>query len=199
MGRNTCHIAFAYLKHWLLKEDRYSQQSPFIFSVYQGALELLKEEKPSSKAEKVALLTTYFCKFTPARLVAEMGTGHAPITKFLNQGTCGKLFKIPGSESLAIDKEDALQQIKEQQSLDFVFIHPQNSEDYLQEFLSLLLPRLHAQAILLIEGIHHSHEMYSSWKKVQADTRIQLTLDFFDFGVAFVSYSGPKTNLNLSY
>jgi hypothetical protein len=199
MGRNAGHIAFAYLKHWLLKEDSYSQQSPFIFSVYQGALDLLKKENPSSKEEKVTLLAAYFCKITAAKQVLELGFGNEKITKFLNQGATGKLFKIPGPESLAEDTEAVLQQIQERQSFDFVLIHPQNSEDYLQDVLSLILPRMHAQGILLLEGIHHNHGVNASWKKIQADTRIQLTLDFFDFGVAFVSYSGPKTNLNLSY
>jgi len=46
MERSAAHIAFAYLRHWLLKEDRYSQQSPFIFSVYQGVLEMKQSQNP---------------------------------------------------------------------------------------------------------------------------------------------------------
>jgi len=199
MERNAAHMVFAYLRHWFLKEDRYSQQSPFIFSVYQGALDLLKKEKPSSKAEKIALLNGYFCQLTPAIQVLELGVGNETITKSLNQVTQGKLLKIQVSESLAQAKEAELRQIQEQQSFDFILIHPQSSQEYLQEALSLFLPRMHAQGILVLEGIHHSQGMYACWKRVQADTGIQLTLDFFDFGVAFKSYSGPKTNLHLSY
>jgi hypothetical protein len=199
MERNAAQMVFAYLRHWLLKEDRYSQQSPFIFSVYQGALDLLKKEKPSSKAEKIALLNGYFCQLTPAIQVLELGVGNETITKSLNQVTQGKLLKIQVSESLAQAKEAELRQIQEQQSFDFILIHPQSSQEYLQEALSLFLPRMHAQGILVLEGIHHSQGMHICWKRVQADTGIQLTLDFFDFGVAFKSYSGPKTNLHLSY
>ncbi|MCM0042872.1 MAG: hypothetical protein NBV61_08925 [Algoriphagus sp.] len=199
MERNAGQIAIAYLKHWLVKEDRYSQQSPFIFSVYQGALDLLKKEKPSSKAEKIALLAAYFCQITPANQVLELGIGNETITKSLNQVAQGKLFKIPALESLAQETEADSQQIQDQQSFDFVLIHPQSSENYLQEVLNLIVPRMHTQGILLLAGIHQSQGMNASWKKVQAGTRIHLTLDFFDFGVAFVSYSGPKTNLSLSY
>jgi len=193
------YLAFAYLKHWLLKEDRYSQQSPFIFSVYQGALDLLKKEKPSSKAEKIALLAAYFCQLTPAIQALELGVGNEIITKFLNQVTQGKLLKIQVSESLVEAKEAELRRIQEHQSFDFVLIHPKSSQEYLEEALSLFLPRMHAQGILFLEGIHHSQGMYAYWKRVQADTEIQLTLDFLDFGVAFKSYTGPKTNLSLSY
>lgn len=199
MERNAAHIAFAYIKHWLLKEDRYSQQSPFIFSMYQGALDFLKKEKPSSKAKKIALLATYFCQLTPAIQVLELGVGNKKTTKSLNQITQGKLLKIQALEYLAQAEEAALGQLQEQQSFDFILIHPQSSQEYLQEALTLFLPRMQAQGILVMGGIHHSQGMHACWKRVQEDTRIQLTLDFFDFGVAFKSYSGPKTNLRLSY
>ena len=199
MGRNSGHIALAYLKHWLLKEDRYSQQSPFIFSVYQGALDLLKKENPSSKAEKIALLLAYFCQITPANQVLEFGIGNERITELLNQVIHGEFFKIPEPESLVQEIGSHLQQIQKQQSFDFILIHSQHSQAFLHEALTLCLPRIQAQGIVVLEGIHHSQGMNACWKKIQADTRIQLTLDFFDFGVAFLSYSGPKTNLNLSY
>lgn len=200
MERNAAgYIAFAYLKHWLLKEDRYSQQSPFIFSMYQGALDLLKKEKPPRKWGKLALLTTFFYRQTAANQALELGIGNEIITKSLDQVTQGKLFKIPVSQSLAPETVTSLRQILEQQSFDFVLLHPQCSEDYLQEVLNLLLPKMHAQGILMLEGIHYSKGMNACWKKIQADTRILLTFDFFDFGVAFLRYSGPKTNLSLSY
>lgn len=35
----------AFLKYWLQKEDRYSQQSPFVFQIYTRLLHFLKENK----------------------------------------------------------------------------------------------------------------------------------------------------------
>jgi hypothetical protein len=58
---------------------------------------------------------------------------------------------------------------------------------------------MHSEGILVLTGIHKREEMNRCWKKIQADERIRITLDFFDFGVAFLSYSGPKTALYLSY
>jgi hypothetical protein len=199
MGRNSVHIALAYLKHWLLKEDCYSQQSPFIFSVYQGALDLLKKETPSNKAEKIALLLAYFCQITPANQVLELGIGNETITESLHQVSQGKFFKFQEPESLDQEIGARLQQIQKQQSFDFALIHPHPSQAFLLEALTFCLPSIQAQGILVLVGVHHNQGMNACWKKIQADTRIQLTLDFFDFGVAFLSYSGPKTNLNLSY
>ena len=45
MPRNSVGLAFAYFQHWLRKEDLYSQQSPFIFSLYQDLITYLKSPK----------------------------------------------------------------------------------------------------------------------------------------------------------
>lgn len=199
MRRNVLHFAFAYLKHWLLKEDRYSQQSPFIFSVYQGALDCLKKETPSTKEEKVALLVAYFCQLTAANQVLELGVANETSAKFFNQISNEKVYRIPTTELLVQGIEAIPLANLELRTLDFALIHTQLNQSDLQEFFSHVLPRMHPQGVLFLEGIHENKVMNAGWKKIQADTRIRLTLDFFDFGVAFLSYSGPKTNLNLSY
>jgi predicted O-methyltransferase YrrM len=59
MRRNSFAIAFAYFEHWLRKEDLYSQQSPFIFSLFQGALTYLKGTQ-SSPPNKFDFSATIF-------------------------------------------------------------------------------------------------------------------------------------------
>jgi predicted O-methyltransferase YrrM len=39
------HSAFSFFEYWLLKEDRYSQHSPFIFTLYGGLENYLKTSK----------------------------------------------------------------------------------------------------------------------------------------------------------
>lgn len=199
MRRNVLHFAFAYLKHWLLKEDRYSQQSPFIFSVYQGALDCLKKQTPSTKEEKVALLATYFCQLTPANQALELGKGNETSARFFNQIPNGKIYHIPTKESLIQGIEAVPLANLELRTLDFALIHSQFNQSDLPELYPHVLPRMHPQGVLFLEGIHENKMVNVGWEKIQSDTRIRLTLDFFDFGVAFLSYSGPKTNLNLSY
>lgn len=199
MRRNVLHFAFAYLKHWLLKEDRYSQQSPFIFSVYQGALDCLKKEPPSNKEDKVALLVAYFFQLTAGNQALELGIGNETSARYFDQIPNGKVYRIPTTELLIQGIEAITFENLELQPLDFALIHSQFNQSDLQEVFSQVLPRMHPEGVLILEGIHACKVMNAGWKKIQSDTRIQLTLDFFDFGVAFLSYSGPKTNLNLSY
>jgi predicted O-methyltransferase YrrM len=64
MRRNSFAIASAYFEHWLRKEDLYSQQSPFIFSLFQGALTYLKSTQ-SSPPNNFGFSATIFS--TPSR------------------------------------------------------------------------------------------------------------------------------------
>ena len=64
MRRNSFAIASAYFEHWLRKEDLYSQQSPFIFSLFQGALTYLKSTQ-SSPPNNFGFSPTIFS--TPSR------------------------------------------------------------------------------------------------------------------------------------
>jgi hypothetical protein len=41
--------------------------------------------------------------------------------------------------------------------------------------------------------------MNACWQEVRKEDRVKLTFDFFDYGVLFFDYSGPKTNLILEY
>lgn len=199
MERNAGIVALAYLKHWLLKEDHYSQQSPFIYSIYQGALHLLKITKPPTKKEKLALLFAYFCQLTPAKQVLELGIGNELESKFLNPVILGKLTRILDPKSFPQEWNANSAQILELHYFDFALIHLANPEGHLHEALSQCLNLMHAEGIVLLEGIYQNTELNASWQMVKADPRIQLTLDFFDFGIAFFSYSGMKTNLLLSY
>lgn len=199
MKRSAVFVFSAYLWHWLVKEDRHSQQSPFIFNLYQGALDLLKKENPATKSEKITLLVSFFCQLTTAKQVLELGDHEGIGSKFLDHEIHGKLYRIQKPESLVEGINAVFQQIQTEFSLDFVLIHPQRKQTYLQEALTLCMERMHGNGILFLIGIHHYREMNANWKSLQGDTRIQLTLDFFDFGVVFLSYSGRKTNLSLSY
>lgn len=199
MRQSTLHFAFAYVKHWLLKEDRYSQQSPFIFSVYQGVMDCLKKENPFTKKEKIELLYSYFCQLTNAKQVLVLGTGSGTSTRLLNQVTKGKVHCISQQELIAQEIEVFRQSILKLQALDFVLIHPNFSQAILSKQITVCLTRMDAQGLLLVEGIHLNKEMNTCWKEIQLNNRIQLTFDFFDFGVAFLSFSGPKTTLKLSY
>lgn len=198
MPINSLFTAKSYLKHWLLKMDRYSLQSPYIFSVYQGALDLIKKESLSDKKKKMNVLIPYFCQLTPANQVGEFGFGNQKSRKQLEHITKGK-FHLLSETELNLQKNEFSNPIPPDELLDFVLIHSLFPKPVLGDVLAYLLTRMQPHGILFFQGIHTSLEMETCWKSLQSATRIRLTLDFFDFGVAFLSYPGPKTNLKLAY
>lgn len=251
MERSSLAIAFAYFQHWLRKEDLYSQQSPFIFSLYKGLLAHLKNPQPplpkyfefsptifstarqngilgptepNSKAsppaghlwqprKKGALLCSYFCQTTAAKQVVELGTGTGQVTRLLEQVTKENLYSFSKQDFTSANhsfsssttliggciETKLAAAMQDMNQLDFVVLHPEFSQESLREFLSLCLPRMRSEGILALGGIHQNKELNACWQQVQKEDRVRLTLDFFDYGIAFLDYTGPKTHLFMAY
>jgi hypothetical protein len=166
--------------------------------------------KPRKKA---ALLCSYFCQTTAAKQVIELGTGTGAVTRLLDRVTKGHLHTF--SEGDSFDSKDSFYSnttvireftvakfaavLQDLDAPDFLVIHPEFSEEMIREVLSLCLPRMQSTGILALRGIHQSEEMNACWQEVRKEGRVKLTLDFFDYGVLFFDYSGPKTDLILGY
>ena len=249
MLRGTAALAYSYFLHWLKKEDLYSQQSPFVFTLYQGLVKHLasnryleedsvnlassyfsapcypqKTTTPSAKETQPApywkptqngiALLTYFCSQTPAQQVLEIGTGNGIVTRGLERLSLSNLHSLeeelalwkqakakgsPATNYLYGTAEDALSGLLDGlDQLDFLFVNSLFSKAGLQKVLALCKPKLHSESILAIAHIHRSSEMEQAWAEIQADPRVQLTVDFFDYGLVWFAYPGPKSHLILA-
>lgn len=248
MGRGTAALAYSYFLHWLHKEDLYSQQSPFVFTLYQGLVKHLaskqaSEEKASALAstsfstacyreklpstpneynqqspywkptQKGVNLLAYFCSLTPAQQVLEIGTGHGAVTRRLERIPVSKLYSLeqdptlwkqaqvkgsPATNYLLGTTEEQLQALLETiDQLDFILINDLLSKAALRAVIERCKPRIHSKTILVLAHIHRSTEMEQAWATVKADASVQLTLDFFDYGLVWFAYPGPKTHVIL--
>lgn len=249
MVRGTAALAYSYFLHWLKKEDLYSQQSPFIFTRYQGlikqlALAIPLEEdpanlasssfgRPSFREEQASLhnaegqtnpywkptrkgitLISYFCGLTPSRQVLEIGTGNGALTRKLEQVTIGTLYSLEEDQGLWEKAQSRgshrtnylLGNVQEQLSailhdldrLDFFLINSLFSKEEMREVFERCKPKIHSESILALAHIHRSKGMEQTWAEIQADPSVGLTMDFFDFGLVWFAYPGPKTHLILS-
>lgn len=166
--------------------------------------------KPRKKA---ALLCSYFCQTTAAKQVIELGTGTGVVTRLLDQVTKGHLYSFSNGDSF--DAKDSLSSdtrvipkvtvakfkavLQDLNALDFLVIHPGFSPTWIDEIVSICIPRMQSTGILAIGGIHQSEEMNAYWKEICKEDSVKLSLDFFDYGILFFDYSGPKTDLILGY
>ncbi|GMQ29407.1 class I SAM-dependent methyltransferase [Algoriphagus confluentis] len=63
----------AYLRYWLRKEDQYSQQSPFLFKIYQGLVDYLSKN-PLGTPSIEQLRSTFLTNSNPIQ-VLDLGAG----------------------------------------------------------------------------------------------------------------------------
>lgn len=256
--RKLIFPALSYFSYWLKKEDLYSQQSPFLFSVYGGLIKFLqtcpkgdpdiekfrnslledsteilvedfgagskkvpdprreirKITRHSTSSPKFSLLYQYFCQLTPAEQVLELGTCMGISTRYISKATKGKLWTLEGSKEIQqVAKRyptpektefvlgnitDTLSEVLERiNQLDFVLIDANHTyEGTLNSFFQCLT-KVHPKSIVAIGDIHWSADMETAWEEIKANPKVRLTLDFFECGILFFDYPGPKTNLIL--
>lgn len=167
--------------------------------------------KPTQKG---ITLLAYFCNQTPAQQVLEIGTGNGAITRALEKLPLKKLYSIeenPGYWNQAQEKgsnttsyllgnvlEKLPVLLEKVAQLDFILINPLFSKSELRLIFESCKPKVHAGSILALAHIHRSTEMENAWKEIQEDPRVALTLDFFEYGIVWFAYPGPKTHLILS-
>lgn len=247
-----------FLNYWLRKEDLYSQQSTFVFSVYSKLTRYLKSTtefnsdiedfrkqllrdkrsfaiqdfgagskkvndqfrtvskvtRYSTSSAKFATLYQYFCQLTPAEYVLELGTCVGITTRYLSKVTERNLWTIEGSEALwqiaqanprPEKTEFVLGEISKKlppiirqiPKLDFALIDANHTYHGTMTSFNTCLEKIHPKSIMIIGDIHWSKEMERAWKAIKEDPTVKLTFDFFECGVLFFDYSGPKTHLIL--
>jgi predicted O-methyltransferase YrrM len=69
---------------------------------------------------------------------------------------------------------------------DLVFMDGNHQEEATKRYFLQLLPHLSSTAMIIVDDIHWSHGMEKAWSFIQTHKMVNLTIDFFQFGVAFL-------------
>jgi predicted O-methyltransferase YrrM len=80
---------------------------------------------------------------------------------------------------------------------DFILIDANHTFEGTLKSFNRCISHVHSQSILILGDIHWSREMELSWGEVKKHPSVKLTFDFFECGVVFFDYPGPKTHLIL--
>ncbi len=176
--------------------------------------EIAEITRYSTSGIKYSQLYHFFCKATPANYVVELGTCVGISTRYLSKATVGKLYTFEGAEQiqkvaqqepktkntefiLGPIEQRLPEVLKEIPLIDFALVDANHTyEGTIQSFYTLL-PKLHSQSILAIGDIHWTPEMEKAWTEIKTCPKVKLTLDFFECGIVFFDYPGPKTHLIL--
>ena len=69
---------------------------------------------------------------------------------------------------------------------DLVFMDGNHQEEATKRYFLQLLPHLSSTSMVIVDDIHWSHGMEKAWSFIQTHKMVNLTIDFFQFGVAFL-------------
>ena len=80
--------------------------------------------------------------------------------------------------------------------MEFVYLDGNHTEEATLRYFEILLQYKNITCIVF-DDIYWSKGMMSAWKKICADARIELSLDFYWFGVIFLNGRMRKEHFSL--
>lgn len=69
--------------------------------------------------------------------------------------------------------------------VDFAFVDANHTEDATLRYVDMLMSRVQAKSIIVIDDIHYSKEMERAWHRLQAMPQVTTTMDFYYAGALF--------------
>jgi predicted O-methyltransferase YrrM len=70
-------------------------------------------------------------------------------------------------------------------AFDFVLIDGDHRGEALKSYFQTIKPRLSQNAIVMIDDIRWSEDMFKAWKDILHDDTVTCSLDYFKFGLLF--------------
>lgn len=98
----------------------------------------------------------------------------------------------------AFDKvlPELMEQLKQ---VDYVFIDGHHTYEATIRYFQLLKKYRSGNAAFICDDIYWSEQMTGAWNEIKADPDVTVTVDFFDFGVAFFNRELSKQDFVLRY
>ena len=167
--------------------------------------------KYSTSARKYAQLYQFFCSQTPANQVIELGTCVGITSRYLSRITVGKMYTFEASASLVTiakpksnfknltivegDIHHTLPELlAELNHIDFVLIDATHTYDATISYFNNLVTRILPTSIIVIGDIHWSKDMNRAWEEIKVHQMVKLSLDYFECGIVYFDFPGPKSH-----
>jgi predicted O-methyltransferase YrrM len=69
--------------------------------------------------------------------------------------------------------------------VDLAFIDGNHRLSPTLKYFETILPKTHADSIIIFDDIHWSEEMEQAWEKIRTDECVRLSIDLFFMGIVF--------------
>ena len=85
------------------------------------------------------------------------------------------------------------------EKIDFAFIDANHRFEPTLSYVDLIMKKIHANSILVLDDIHYSSEMERAWRALQEHERVYTTIDLYRCGLIFFNPSLTKQNAVLQF
>jgi predicted O-methyltransferase YrrM len=83
--------------------------------------------------------------------------------------------------------------------IDFVFLDGNHRRGSTLQYFNELLPKLHAESILIVDDINWSPGMTGAWKEICNHEKVSITIDLFRLGIVLFKEDIAKENFVLRF
>ncbi len=182
----------------------YGIHSPFAFSFVTGVvyergvyyayapLHALRQKTPGMLREKDDRLLFRLINASGARTALVCGDSLETTLFYLQAGRKTADMQVVSGEDMA-DVEVALRRWPD---VDFVYMDVKNGWP---EIFKRALEQADERAMLVVRGIHRDKKSLAAWRSVIADSRLRVTFDLYDFGIAFTEARFNKEHYVVNY
>lgn len=139
--------------------------------------------------------------------ILEMGTSLGFTTMYLGKSSTGKVTTVEACPATAQEAKNLFTQMemeniqlfnstfahffetKGEQKFDFVFLDGHHDGSAVLQYLEDLKPRLSENAILVLDDIRWSSDMFAAWEKIRSDSFFSDHHDLFRMGILARNFS----------
>ncbi len=82
-----------------------------------------------------------------------------------------------------IDKTLPAYLAEEPSTIDIAYIDANHTEEATLRYFRLLLPRMEAKSMVVVDDIHHSPEMERAWRQIEQEAGVTTTMDLYCIGI----------------
>ncbi len=153
---------------------------------------------------KTSLFLLELARYFNAKTIVELGTSLGINTMYLSKtGPDAMIYSLEGNEKLADIASDSFKNagmenislvrgnidhelpvlIQERSSVDFVFIDANHKKEAVMRYMEMVKGRLSEIAVVVLDDIRWSADMYKAWELLYKDNTFNLTIDMLNLGV----------------
>lgn len=166
---------------------------------------------------KYSLLLNNLIKHFNYKSIYELGTSLGINTLYLAQAAPdGEIITFEGNETICeiaienfktcqADNIKILQGNIDQTFLsalvhpEFIFIDANHTYEATIRYYKQAMDHISDGSLIVLDDIHWSYEMGKAWHKILTDTRVQVSIDMYQFGLLFIKKGLEKQHYVLSY